>query len=283
MIDTLQMIFIPTEDCDLKCYYCSRGCHTNTDVYKCSLSEFEKLLDFVELQGKKYVDFQFFGGEPTQHPNLNEMAWMVNDRFGDKLIRLEISTNMIKPLDYFTGILWPDLTKFSCSYHSDSGDGDLWMNKVNILNEYDFIGDVKMVITPENEDYIIDLFGRHDNNNFRIYEMLPQEQMEGTEWADSLNDLYTEFDFDYIGEYRIRDSYKGMMCSTGFRVDQRGNVYYCWRKFNDRNSRPILNTFKEEPRQVSEWHLCSYDDCDINDVDFPKKTLKERMIEIKKS
>lgn len=273
-MNTTSIIFIPTEGCNLKCWYCSRNCNTNTNVYECGVSEFKNIIDFIDKQDRHYVDFEFFGGEPTTHHLLKQMTHMLSTYFTDRLVRLEVLTNLIKPIDYYsTG--WADQLKWSCSYHSDCGDGDEWMEKVNVLNDLGLLGDVKMVMTPDNEDYIADLFMRHKDNNYRIYEILPQEQLEGTEWADNLTVKYGDFIFDYIGDYKPQTNYKGMVCSAGYKISQDGDVYHCWRKFNDDKAKPILNVFKDTIEKIPVWHLCSYDDCDINDVEFPKKTLKE--------
>ena len=279
----MQVIFIPTEDCNLKCWYCSRDCQNNTDVYKCDLNEFSRLCDWIELQKPKTLDFEFFGGEPTTHEWLQEMTRMLDQRFGDKLKRLEILTNLIQPLEYYTDSgNWPRKTRFSCSYHSDSGDGDRWMRKVKFLHEYNRIGDVKMVMTPDNEEYIASLFDRYKDNTFRIYEILPQEQLEGTEWADGLKEKYGDYIFDYIGDYRPRTNYNGMVCTAGYKISQHGDVYHCWRKFNDPDCEPLLNVFNDKHIVHQPYHICSYSDCDINDVEFPKYTLEEFRNEVSK-
>jgi hypothetical protein len=239
-------------------------------------------LNWIEEQNPKELDFEFFGGEPTTHFELNRMVWMVRRQFGNRLIRLEVLTNLLKPITWYMSYSWPKLTKFSCSYHMDSGDGDEWMKKVEVLNQNDLLGDVKMVMTPSNETYIADLFKRHMDNDYRIYEILPQEQLEGTVWAEDLKDKYSDHIFDYIGEYRPRTNYRGMVCTAGYKVSQYGDVYHCWRKFNDPSSEPLLNAFTDKPVRLQPYHICSYNDCDINDVEFPKYTLEEFKNEISK-
>jgi len=277
----MQIIFIPTEECNLKCWYCSRGCNVNQNVFECDPLQFRRLLNWISIQEPDELDFEFFGGEPTVHKDLLMMAWMLEERFGNKLVRLEILTNLIKPIGYYE-MGFPDKTKFSCSYHSDSGDGDEWMQKVLRLHQKDLLGDVKMVMTPDNEKYISDLFHRYKDNDFRIYEILPQEQLEGTEWAENLNEKYGEFIFDYIGDYRPRTNYKGMVCTAGYKISQEGDLYHCWRKFNDPECKPIANVFKDTPTNLSRFHICSYDDCDINDVEFDKYSLEDFKNEVSK-
>jgi sulfatase maturation enzyme AslB (radical SAM superfamily) len=238
-------------------------------------------LNWISAQEPEELDFEFFGGEPTVHLDLLMFAWMLYGRFQNKLVRLEILTNLIKPLGYYE-MGFPPMTKFSCSYHSDSGDGDEWMEKVLRLHEQELIGDVKMVMTPDNEEYIAELFNRYKDNSFRIYEVLPQEQLEGTEWAEGLKDKYGECIFDYIGDYRPRTNYKGMVCTAGYKISQQGDLYHCWRKFNDPKSDPLTNVFEDKGQKMTPYHICSYDDCDINDVEFPKYTLEEFKNEVSK-
>lgn len=278
----MQIIFIPTENCNLKCYYCSRDCNTNVTHPYCNMDEFEGLLDFVAAQNPDEIDFEFFGGEPTLHPQLHFMTQRVVDRFGEKVVRLEILTNLLQPIDYYKA--FPKGTKFSCSYHSKGLDGWVWMEKVMELYELDLIADVKMVMTPENELYITDLFMEYleDSDGFNVYEILPQEQLEGSPWAEGLKEKYSQHIFDYIGDYRPRTNYKGMVCTAGYKIAQNGDVYHCWRKFNDPDSKPLLNVFDDISKKLNEYHICSYDDCDINDVDFDKYTLEEFKSEISK-
>jgi hypothetical protein len=245
------------------------------------MEHFEGLLDFIEAQEPDELDFEFFGGEPTVHPCLRFMAERIIHRFGDILVRLEILTNLIQPIDYYKS--FPEGTKFSCSYHM-SGSGVMWLDKVLKLHELGMIADVKMVMTPGNEIYVAVLYMAHleDFKDFDVYEILPQEQLEGTPWAVGLKDKYKDCIFDYIGDYKPRTNFKGMVCTAGYKVSQDGDVYHCWKKFNDPESRPLLNAFDEISKKLNPYHICSYSDCDINDVEFDKYTLGDFKNEISK-
>jgi len=290
-------IYIPTENCNIRCSYCSRNCNLIKDYYYyASDNDFRNLLKFLELQKYKFYTFEFFGGEPTVHPHFREFHNILIEYFtkGVYLLEIHTLTNLAKPFKYWT-YDWPGQTKFSCSYHFDYiKDSDEWFAKVYYLQNKGMLEDVKFILTPENEKEIVKIYEKYKSDKFKTYELVVQEQLVGTEWAKKVAKKY---DADYLGNYKyeeiksknceiifedkskgnlndfqFQDFYK-MMCNCKFRVAENGDVYYCWRRFDDKQARPILNVFKDPLREVPDWHLCLYHDCDICDIHYPKYSI----------
>ena len=269
---TCHTIFIPTENCNIRCEYCSRGCNKfKNSYYYASGNDFRNLLKFLKLQNYEQYTFEFFGGEPTVHPQFRAFNKML-EYFNKPLLEIHTLTNLIRPFEYWT-YDWPEQTKFSCSYHSHAiKDSDEWFAKVYYLKKRGMIRDIKFIITPENEKEIIKIYEKYKSDEYEVYELVVQEQLAGTEWAEG---IFKKYDADYLEDYRPKEDFYKMVCSCKFRVAENGDVYYCWRKFDDEIARPILNVFEDTLKKVPEWHLCLYHNCDICDVDNPKYSIKD--------
>ena len=296
--DICKATFIPTENCNIKCDYCSRGCNEIKDKYYYATDDdFRKLLKFLELQNYNHYILEFFGGEPTVHPRFREFHKILNTEYfneGNDLIEIHTLTNLAKPFDYWT-YDWPKQTKFSCSYHFGYiKDTEEWFSKINYLEEKGMLEDIKFILTPDNEKEIVKIYEKYKTDRSTIYELVVQEQLVGTEWAKNVAKKY---DADYLGHYKYEehktmnceilfdDGSKGdlqefqfydfnmMLCNCRFRISETGDVYYCWRKFDDPKAKPILNVFKDPLKKVIEWHFCQYHDCDICDIHYMKYSL----------
>jgi len=273
--ETCHTIYIPTENCNIRCEYCSRGCNKRKDsYYYASGTDFRNILKFLELQNYEYYTFEFFGGEPTVHPHFRAFHTILDTEYfnkGKQLLEIHALTNLIKPFKYWT-YNWPKQTKFSCSYHSHAiKDSDEWFSKVYYLNQKGMIRDIKFIITPENEKEIIKIYEKYKSDKYEIYELVIQEQLVGTKWA---REIHKKYGADYLEDYKPKGDFYKMMCNCKFRIAENGDVYYCWRKFDDKQAKPILNVFKDPLKKVFEWHLCLYHDCDICDVHHTKHTIK---------
>jgi len=296
--EVCKVIYIPTENCNVRCNYCSRGCNKRKDsYYYASGSNFRRLLKFLELQDYKHYTFEFFGGEPTAHHLFREFHTILDTEYfdeGKKLLKIHTLTNLMKPFEYWR-YNWPKQTKFSCSYHYHAiKDPAQWFSKVYYLNKKGMIRDIKFILTPENEKEIVKIYDKYKSDEFSVYELVVQEQLVGTDWAKHVAKKYNA---DYLGQYKyeqedttnceilFKDGSKGsldgfqfhnfklMMCNCKFRVAENGDVYYCWRKFDDPEASPILNIFKDALKKIPDWHICLYDNCDICDIHHPKYSI----------
>ena len=205
---TCHTIYIPTENCNIRCEYCSRNCNEIKDsYYYASLDDFRNLLKFLELQNYEYHTFEFFGGEPTIHPHFQAFHTILDTEYfnkGKQLLEIHTLTNLIRPF-YFWTYNWPKQTKFSCSYHhhaiKDSGE---WFAKVYYLNQKGMIRDIKFIVTPENEKEVVKIYEKYKSDEYKIYELVVQEQLAGTDWAEG---IFKKYDADYLEDYKPKEDF----------------------------------------------------------------------------
>lgn len=265
--------FIPTYNCNARCYYCSMKCYMPRVNYPSSISDFTKLLNFLKIQEQKDHIFEFFGGEPTTHRFLHTFITMLDSTFGKHMKEINILTNLLKPFNYFERV-YPKSVKFSCSFHSSIvKNPDDWFRKLWCLEYRGHIKDVKLILTPFNVDEIEQIIKKYKVDEYERFEVVILEQLEGTEWAYDMVKRFPKT--DYIGNYRPKKSFKGQLCNSRFRIDHNGDVHFCWRKFNDENIKPILNVFIDDPVVIPDWHVCYHNDCDICDIEYTKYTFEE--------
>lgn len=269
--------FIPTMNCNVLCAYCSMGCNKLRPNYNYSTTDdFQKLLNFLKVQGDERYEFEFFGGEPTMHPKFKEFNHMVDDFFGDQLDNIFTISNFAKPISYWK-YDWPDKVKFIASYHHWylKDKQDEWFKKIYSLAKLGKMFCVRFVVTEENEYEVLEAFNtyKRDDLGIDIWEIVLDEWSTNEEWLSKFDD---RDDVDSGINIDRKNFYK-MMCNCRFRVLENGDVYHCWNKANDPSCKPILNVFKDEPFKVPEWHLCTtkYDCICKADKIHPKISIKE--------
>lgn len=287
--------FIPTLQCNVNCNYCSMECYNYNPLtdYRCNTFEFQKMINFLNMQDYKKHMFEFFGGEPTLHPQLKEFTWMLDKQLKG-LDYIHILTNLKLPSIYYFDN-WPQSVKFSCSYHShwmDEFDKKSWFKKVKELNTLGMIRDVKLIMIPGNEEDILDKHEQYKHINFPIFEIVLDirnlDNEWGKKWKEKLEncDYHGAYDSSFDGEILYKDGTKGtlenyyklnffgMLCNAKFRIASNGNVYYCWARCWDKDEKQTINVFKDKLKKVATWHMCNYKQCWGCDMPYPKYSAK---------
>jgi hypothetical protein len=272
------------------------GIYTYKD-YLCSKKDFENLTSFISMQGYKRHIFEFFGGEPTLHPLLNDFCYIVNENL-NKLEYIHLMTNLKKPLTYYS-MPWPKKLKVSCSYHSHwITDDEKWFEKVFSLHERGMIYNVKFLMTSGNEKEVLRIYKKYRDNTFPIYEIGLDLMLKGSKWEkdwknkipnplyygvedNNPNDVYNNGEILYDDEttddlknYKKYECFYKMVCNCRFRVANNGDVYYCWMGCWDKDTKPILNAFKDTHKKIPEWHICPFKGCWGIDIPYPKYSIK---------
>lgn len=300
--ETCLCVYIPTMNCNLFCPYCSMRCDKDRkDYYYSSEEDFEKLLNFLMTQGFKNYEFEFFGGEPTVHPLFKKFNRRVSEFFEDKIKTITTVTNLAKPLSYWKDE-WPKESVFLCSYHHwiMKDRQDEWFEKLYYLADLGKVFCARFVVTEENEEEIVKVFEKYKKEDLgiEIWELVVDERRWGSEWASNFSKR-ENVDYGPKVKYHLnlqekseivfkdgrepkmedffyqRNFYK-MMCNCRFRVQENGDVYHCWNKADDPDTKPILNVFSDKPFKVPEWHLCTIKkDCFCqSDCSHPKYSLQ---------
>jgi len=281
--DICLCVFTPTMNCNLFCSYCSMKCNIKRDnYYYATEADFQNLLNFLLFQDYKNYEFEFFGGEPTVHPLFKKFNAMVKDFFQDKIKTITTITNLAKPLSYWKHE-WPKETVFLCSYHhwAMKNKQNEWFEKLRYLAGEKKVFCVRFVVTEENENEIVKVFEKYKREDLgiEIWELVVDERKWGSEWAKNFSkrenvdygpkvkyhlNLQTTSEIIFkdgraskIEDFFYKRKFYKMMCNCRFRVQENGDVYYCWNKADEPECLPILNAFKDKPFKVPEWHLCT--------------------------
>lgn len=287
------MHILLTERCNNACYYCYyyNGTIPKRNVDDFSIDMFYRLLDFVDMQEKEENDFSFLGGEPTLNKNLSDFLNIIYKRYDNT--PATITTNLIKPLDYYKSLpLWQRL-EFTCSYHSDwIKDPAEWFEKAIYLSSKNSLEQVLLMLTDKNIDIITSLYNEYKDvvnlkvfpiNEFRLtnkYEQLLKEKKFGkyNSYTEALGDKQPDLKevqvilSDGTNDKLNHEKYSnfwGMMCNSGFVVNVNGDICYCFSMMH----RPIMNLITDKPRKIERWHICSSNFCGC-DFEYRKSSIR---------
>ena len=248
-----------TSICTYKCWYC-HWVELKDKYYSFSKryiqpDEFDKIIEFIKLQDKEFVDFHFYGGEPTLNENLPDYIEKLYNAFPK--INVSLTTNAFKDIEYFDRL--DNRVVISTSLHTDYVNTDekikIWIEKVLKISN---VKDIRLMLQPNNVDMILRTKELYKDIDKII--ISPIYQMGD---YDFLDDIKKQYDIDMVG-FRKNDysnnptSFKNMVCSTGFTVRENGDLYKCW---SCMFKKPIMNIFNDKINKMSTFSLCTCDRC----------------------
>ena len=111
--DTLYINLFTIRDCNLRCWYCIENIGVTGDMV--SLELFDKVIDFINVQNRKYIRFHFYGGEPTINKNFIYFIKKLKDMYKDN-ITIRFSTNLMRSIKIFLSI--PEHSKKKDKLHN---------------------------------------------------------------------------------------------------------------------------------------------------------------------
>ena len=286
--DTCYINLLPTHQCQNRCWYCYAKDNFN-DTTMFTEEHFQRLLKFIDKQGKKLVDFHFIGGEPTLHPRLKNWMRVLLDKYGER-IDIHMTTNMMLPMSYWKDfMLYRPYGTITASFHSDWADPDEWFEKALYLEKSNTLETVMLLTQPSNFDLIKKLYNKY-SPHLHDLRILPISQIEDSkeykdfieetgfvehsEYEDAMMDVKTREDIQVLLKDGTRDdenyadysNFAGMLCNSGFTVFANGDLYYC---FRDRQ--PIQN-LSDELKPIQKWHICNSNYCNC-EFEFQKCSL----------
>lgn len=273
--DLLEIHLLLTNVCNQSCSYCLCNDYPYIKNRKfLTDDEFYRVMEFIKIQKRKKVDFYFFGGEPSIHPNLHKFNKIVDEELGVMLNRKYIFTNLTRSVEYYkelTGVI------IIASFHSaEVKNWDEWWNKLIELKDQVII--IKVVLTEDNLEEVIKLFEKYKpmfpkkTHDFDIHaiDQLSDEFVEKVKpifkrnlvFDDSDNIRLTNdkscimIDGDQVPKERHKEfeschSFSGMMCKSGFCIRENGNIARCF--FDVHRGRYIMNIFEEKLRKIDIW------------------------------
>jgi sulfatase maturation enzyme AslB (radical SAM superfamily) len=309
---------VTTDICNQNCWYChwkkDANDRTNGTLFKdrkphtVSMENFYKVCDFIEMQDRETLEFNFYGGEPTMNPNLIPMILELDKRFGDKITAMTVLTNLTKPVEYFEPIMHIESLRLICSLHynqknlpssepwvyEEAKKAEKHIEKLNKL--FKRVEEIRLVVTETNYTFIrmlykcLDLTPEEEERFvFHVVDQLPFERakellsdfLDGqriykdTNISSHANSKHAEI----ISEGKRIDptkvdcpsKFRGMLCSAGFVILSNGDVLKCWK---DLDNRILLNVFEDELKKLPVWEMCRYEECSC-DERFTKLSTKE--------
>lgn len=249
---TLFVTVIPTQNCDLRCWYCDVVDFEREHRY-ITVEEYHKIIEFIKIQKSKNVVVRFYGGEPFIHPEIQTFFDITRSELYDKNLDILVTTNLMKPYEHYDVdvILAP-------SFHSDWANVDEWFDKCYKLK--DRIHHISLMLQDDNHDLIADLYNKHKDNLPVV--IVPIDQHIPSDEYKKFKIYHPEMfidDAEYVIFYGDETKYTHIMCSAGYIIDEDGELYYCWTRYDE----PIMNVFTET-KELSKWHICNRycDDCD---------------------
>lgn len=258
--------FVVTRNCNVACNYC----HWNGVEVRKGVVDFNKVLEFIDVQGKENVHFTFYGGEPTSHPSLIKYMDALVAKYPTNL-KMYLITNGLKPLSYFKKLAKYDNLKVTASYHNDIvPDLDEWLGKVGTLPDVN----IRLMLTEHNKMEIYNMYSTVDKD-FEVY-ISPISQMgvwcshDAEPITPVVNPTIIDADGNDVDEFYQRfTNFRHMMCSSGFVIRENGDVLKCW---EDLNGTVVYNIMKDPITPLDKWHLCIHSKCSCEQR-FPKMSL----------
>ena len=249
---TLFVTVIPTQNCDLRCWYCDVVDFTHKHRY-ITTDDYYRIIDFIRAQNSHNIVVRFYGGEPFIHPNIYNFFEITRNTLSDKNLDILVTTNLMKSYENYDVdvVLAP-------SFHSDYADPNKWFDTCYKLK--DKIHHISLMLQDNNGDLIAELYDRHKDTLPVV--IVPIDQYIPTDnykkFKKSHPDMFID-DTEYVIFYGKETSYDHIMCSSGYIIDEDGELYYCWSRYDE----PIMNVFNEL-KSLPKWHICNKycDDCD---------------------
>jgi organic radical activating enzyme len=143
-----------TNICQYRCEYCSvtpwllqkTFANKYHDVYK-------TVLKILSLKRMIPFDIEVEGGEPTLHPDILNILHALNKI--DKCQKIQLHTNIAKPLSFFKQLDKPEYNKLeiSPSYHPEYHKKDKYVKKLIALNDLKHVTSHPNITASDNKKY----------------------------------------------------------------------------------------------------------------------------------
>jgi MoaA/NifB/PqqE/SkfB family radical SAM enzyme len=265
--NTTFVSFVITRKCGAGCNYC----HWNGVAIREGAVDFEKILEFIDKQGKPNVHFTFYGGEPTSHPSLVKYMKILNDKYEN--LQMYLITNGLKGEKFFKKLVEFDNLKVTFSYHDNVVvDLQSWLNTVSLLPD----ANIRLMMTEHNKMDICNLWEKIKNDHETYISPIEQMGVWTNMDTEPITPIVDPTIVDEHGNvvdefYQRFTNFKHMMCSSGFIIRENGDVLRCW---EDMNGTVVYNIMKDSIAHVDKWHLCTHSKCSCEQR-FPKMSLKQ--------
>jgi organic radical activating enzyme len=281
--DTLYINLFTIRDCNLRCWYCIENIGITGDMVSKEL--FNKVIEFIDIQNRKYISFHFYGGEPTINENFIYFIKKLKYNYKDK-ITIRFSTNLMKSKSFFKSI--PEYVNAIATFHTDwVTKPDEWFDKALMLYKNNQLIGANIMVQQKYMEYALFLYTKY-KKILPILKLDPIDQIKFTYkylkfkedqkydehntfgWFDENNvDIVIDGEMkNIIPSYNTFGIFKGMVCTSGFDIYENGDVKWC-----DAEKEVLTNLHKNKIIKYPRFHLCNNDECPC-DTEFGKYSIQ---------
>lgn len=108
-----------TNKCQYRCTYCYAWDYIRSDIGSNHLQSWRAVISKLKLNNCPKFNIELLGGEPTLHPDIVDIISALCDN--DRCQRVELITNLVKPVEFFLQFDHPKFSKLqvSVSHHPE--------------------------------------------------------------------------------------------------------------------------------------------------------------------
>lgn len=185
-----------TKYCNYDCYYCTAHERFNKDKLKFfnydSIKKYIKIIDNLPINNN--LKILISGGEPTLHPNINDIFEVLFEQLNNTLLIMlhtNLSLNIDKLIELISVVDKKRFMLFT-TFHAKFADYYDFQKKIDILNKYNIKYNVSIMLEPDEFDKIFNFVNKFKTNNneevFKNLKLLPLEPIE-----------YKNYDSKFLG------------------------------------------------------------------------------------
>lgn len=217
--DYIRIEFMVSNVCNYKCWYCDPHAYggdfrwtKDTDKL---IENFKHLLDFYKLKGRKTVELNLLGGEPTLWPDLGKF---ITELRKDRNIAVTITTNGSRTLRW-----WDEhaklFDKVLFSYHPTFADSDHYIKVVDLVFEKGVPCNALIMMDPLHWDKSVAMIEKCKKESKKSWFISAMEVHSNISYTDEQKDFFKKHDKRSPNIFRIlRDEFYSIFRTTSPKV-----------------------------------------------------------------
>lgn len=159
----LKVSWFLTAKCNYRCSYCfyhGKGKHTPPQLPFFTLEQAKVAVNNVVSLNRPWYDLQFIGGEPTVYPHITELISMFQERLGERINCILITTNGSRNMKLYQKILeFAKLVRFqlNISIHTDHVDMPHILELIENLSK-DTVLQFELMFNPDKREMVYEIY-----------------------------------------------------------------------------------------------------------------------------
>lgn len=233
-----------TQYCNFQCSYCCVSApQYRNQSFVLNKDNFQKVISFLRKQKAPGLIIEFFGGEPTLHPDLKYFIDELRKNFPQNLSFI-LMTNLSAPLELYLSL--PDEMEVVVGYHSKYNKVDHYIKKAHILSQKFRKFTTILLLHPQNRDSLAPDIPKFRSMGMKasVLPLINTGEQIDFEFDTQFNQDNGNV-LDEKGELVSRDealkynSFTGMFCFPNINIMADGRVQVCTQRDThiDRNEK----------------------------------------------